>query len=293
MSAEHEHTHHHSSEKRLFLALLLISSFMLVEVAGGIIAGSLALLADAGHMLTDAASLALAWLASRAAKRPADALRTYGYQRIQILAALINGLAFIAVVVWILIEAVQRLHQPLEVHGETMLWVAAIGLLVNVAAFYILHNKEHTDLNLRGAMVHVLGDLLGSVAAIVAAVVILQTGWMPIDPLLSMLVALLILRSAWYVVRESVHILLEGTPEDVDVELLRHTISGSIDEVLDVHHVHVWSLTPERPLLSMHVTVVNTECCAEVLARVKRILTERFGIEHSTVQVETGDCADK
>ncbi len=290
MSGHHSHTQ--DNEPRLLRALLLIAIFMVVEVVGGILSGSLALLADAGHMLTDAASLALAWGASHVGKRPADSLRTYGYQRLQILAALINGLAFIALVVWIGYEAIQRLSEPVPVQGGMMLGVAAVGLAVNIIVFFILHGGHQHDLNLRGAMVHVLGDLLGSVAAIIAAVVILLSGWMPIDPLLSILVALLILRSAWFVVRQSAHILLEGTPEDVDVELLRRTITESIDEVRDVHHVHVWSLTPERPLLSMHVTVKNTDCCAEVLVKVKQILVEHFGIEHSTVQVETGGCAD-
>lgn len=266
---------------------------MLVEVVGGLLSGSLALLADAGHMLTDAASLALAWGASRAARRPADALRTYGYHRVQILAALINGLAFILLVGWIAYEALQRLMQPVEVLGGMMMVVAVIGLLVNIAAFFILHGGSHADLNLRGAVVHVLGDLLGSVAAIVAAGVILLTGWMPIDPLLSLVVALLILRSAWYVVKQSAHILLEGTPDDVDVELLRSTISETIDGVKDVHHVHVWSLTPERPLLTMHVSVETEAACGPVLLQVKQLLRERFGISHSTVQVESAGCADR
>lgn len=293
MSTGQDHAHSHGSERRLLWALLLVGGFMLVEVVGGILSGSLALLADAGHMLTDAASLALAWGASRAARRPADALRTYGYHRVQILAALINGLAFILLVGWIAYEAVQRLFEPVEVLGGMMLVVAVLGLLVNIAAFWILHGGASHDLNLRGAVVHVLGDLLGSVAAIVAAGVILWTGWMPIDPLLSLLVALLILRSAWYVVRQSAHILLEGTPEDVDVELLRRTITERIDAVEDVHHIHVWSLTPERPLLTMHVNVSSDRCCAQVLAEVKTILAERFGISHSTVQVESGGCVDR
>ncbi len=284
--------HHHDSEAKLLWALLLVSGFMLVEVVGGILSGSLALLADAGHMLTDAASLALAWGASHIGKRPADALRTYGYQRLQILAALINGLAFIALVVWIGIEAIQRLNQPVQVMGGTMLVVATLGLLVNIVVFFILHRGHDHDLNLRGAMIHVLGDLLGSVAAIVAALVILWSGWMPIDPLLSILVALLILRSAWSLVKQSAHILLEGTPEDVDVELLRRTITESIDEVVDVHHVHVWSLTPGHPLLSMHVSVVSGLCASDVLAEVKKVLVEQFGIEHSTVQIESEGCVD-
>lgn len=285
--------HNANNEQRLLWAMLLVGSFMVVEVIGGLLSGSLALLADAGHMLTDTASLALAWMAARAARRPADLLRTYGYHRIQIIAALMNGVAFIALVVWIAFEAAQRLMQPVEVLGGLMLGVAVIGLLVNVVAFAILHHGDSHDLNLRGAVVHVLGDLLGSVAAIVAAGVILWSGWMPIDPLLSLLVALLILRSAWYVVRQSAHILLEGTPEDVDVVALRSALTEAVPAVQDIHHIHVWALTPEWPMLTMHVTVAEEGNCAEVLACLKAILVERFAIEHSTIQVEPGRCFDE
>jgi len=290
--------HHHpapagDNERRLLWAMLLIGGFMIVEVIGGLLSGSLALLADAGHMLTDSASLAMAWVAARTARRPADSLRTYGYHRIQILAALLNGIGFIVLVVWIAVEAVQRLMQPVEVLGGMMLVVAVLGLLVNVAAFAMLHGGSGKDLNVRGALVHVLGDLLGSVAAIIAAGVILWSGWMPIDPLLSLLVGLLILRSAWYVVRHSTHILLEGTPEDMDVERLRTTLTEEVPAVQDVHHVHVWSLTPERPLLTMHATVAEAADLAAVLAHLKRILSERFGIHHSTIQVEPQHCFDK
>ena len=273
-------------------AMLLTGGFMIAEAIGGIISGSLALLADAGHMLTDTASLFLAWLAARLSRRPADRLRSYGYHRLQILAAFINGIAFIALVVWIVVEAVRRLLEPVEVLGGLMLVIAVLGLLVNAVAFAILHGGQRADLNLRGASLHVLGDLLGSVAAITAAVVILWTGWMPIDPLLSVLVALLILRSAWFIVRQSAHILLEGTPEDIDVEILRETLVTSVADVRDVHHVHIWSLTPERPLLTMHLTIDSSADAAYVLSSAKAILNERFGIAHSTIQIETETCAD-
>jgi cobalt-zinc-cadmium efflux system protein len=289
--------HHHpepsaGNEQRLLWAMLLVGGFMVIEAIGGVLSGSLALLADAGHMLTDTASLAMAWLAARTARRPADSLRTYGYHRIQILAALLNGIGFIVLVGWITAEAILRLLQPVEVLGGMMLVVALIGLLVNIAAFALLHGGNGHDLNVRGAMVHVLGDLLGSVAAISAAGVILLTGWMPIDPLLSLLVGLLILRSAWYVVRHSTHILLEGTPEDVDVEVLQSTLTEAVPAVQDIHHIHVWSLTPERPLLTMHVTVAEETDTGAVLVQLKRILTERFGIHHSTIQVEPR-CVDE
>lgn len=293
---QHDHTHKHherGAERRLLWAMLLTGGFMVAEVVGGIMSGSLALLADAGHMLTDSASLALAWAAARAARRPADALRSYGYHRAQVLAALINGVAFIAIVIWITVEAVQRLLQPVPVLGGMMLVIAVLGLLVNVIAFLLLHGGDRGNLNVQGAVLHVLGDLLGSVAAIVAAGVILTTGWTPIDPLLSVLVAALILRSAWVLVRKSAHILLEGTPEGIDVGTLRAALHEAVPAVRDVHHVHVWSLTPQRPLLTMHVEVSAEADNVDVLAQVKGVLKQRWGIDHSTIQIECGPCVDE
>lgn len=289
--ATHAHAHVHD-DRRMLWALMLTGGFMLVEVLGGMLSGSLALLADAGHMLTDTASLGLAFAAARAARRPADALRSYGYHRAQVLAAFINGALFIAIVVWIVYEAVMRLMTPITVLGGPMLVVAVLGLLVNIAAFVILHAGDQENINVRGALLHVLGDLLGSAAAIVAAVVILRTGWMPIDPLLSVLVALLILRSAWHIVRQSAHILLEGTPEDVDIAQLRAAIEGAVPGVLDVHHVHVWSLTHKHPLLTLHLTIDEHTDYGDTLQRAKNVLMKRFGIDHSTIQVECGACAD-
>ncbi len=266
---------------------------MIVEVIGGLWSGSLALLADAGHMFTDTVSLGLAWLAARLSRRPADERRTYGYHRLQILAAFVNGIFFLFIVAWIGFEAVQRLLTPQPVLGGVMLWVALAGLGINVLAFVLLHGGHHHNLNVRAALLHVMGDLLGSLAAIVAAGVILATGWYPIDPLLSILVALLILYSAWKVVRQSGHILLEGTPTGVDPERIRAELHRQIPEIVDVHHLHVWSLTPDRPMLTLHVTVAADVDCGWVLGRVKRTLHELFGIDHSTVQVETAACIDE
>ena len=266
---------------------------MVAEVIGGLLSGSLALLADAGHMLTDTVSLFLSWFAARMAHKPADTLRSYGYHRVQILAAFSNGVFFILIVGWITYEAVQRIMNPVEVMGNIMLVIAGLGLIVNLLAFFILHGAGDKDLNIRAALVHVLGDLLGSVAAISAAVIILGTGWMPIDPILSVFVALLILRSAWMVVKESTHILLEGTPQDIDVERLQTAIVEAIPSVRDVHHVHVWSLTPEHPLLTLHVNVDPDADLTQVLQRVKKVLEDRFQIYHSTIQVEPAHCVDE
>lgn len=287
------HTHTGAqAEQRLLWAMLLTGSFMLVEVAGGLISGSLALLADAGHMLTDTAALAMGWLGARLARRPADQLRSYGYHRTQVLAALLNGIGFIALVIWIVIEAWSRVREPVDILGGPMLAVAIAGLAINGIAFRMLHGEHQHDINVRAAALHVIGDLLGSVATIAAAVVILMTGWTPIDPLLSVFVALLITVNAVRVVNQSVHILLEGTPPDVDVNLIRHELIEDVSSVTDVHHVHVWSITPERPVLTMHVTVATLENYSATLHKIQACLAEHFGIEHATVQIEHEKCAD-
>ena len=197
----HDHTHSHATgnEKKIAIAAILTGSFMLVEVVGGVISGSLALIADAGHMLTDFASLLLAWIAFRLARRPADAKRTYGFDRVSVLAAFVNGLSLFALSIWIAYEAYHRLTEPVEVLGGLMLAVAICGLLINVTSFWVLTRGESNNLNVRAAALHVMGDLLGSVAALVASLVIIFTGWTPIDPILSVFVTLLILRAAYRV----------------------------------------------------------------------------------------------
>jgi cobalt-zinc-cadmium efflux system protein len=289
------HDHHHGSadsEKRVLITLLLTGSFMVAEVVGGLMANSLALLADAGHMLTDTVSLALAFAAFRVSRWPHDARRTFGYHRFQVLAAFVNGLTLVAIVGWIAVEAIRRLFEPVEVLGGLMLAIALVGLLVNLVAFAILHGGDRDNLNIRGATLHVLADLLGSVAAIVAALVITLTGWMPIDPLLSLLVVALILRSAWMLVRKSAHILLEGAPDWLDADELREALTTAVPAVRDVHHVHVWMLTTERPLLTLHARVSPEADPQAALDAIHRALADRFGIEHATVQIETTEvCA--
>ena len=279
--------------RRVVIALVLTGTFMVVEVIGGILSGSLALLADAGHMLTDTMALALAAVAFQVSKRPADTTLTYGYQRFQILAAFVNGLSLLFIVGWILYEAVNRFIAPQQVMGETMLVVAVAGLVVNVISFTVLHGGDKENLNIRGAALHVAGDLLGSVAAIVAAVIIIYTGWMQIDPILSVAVAILILKSAWVLVKRSAHVLLEGAPEWLDVDVMREHLIGKIPEVASIHHVHVWGLTPQDLMLTMHVCVsTQPENPTDVIRRVKAQLREEYGIGHSTIEIEVDDCAD-
>ena len=287
------HAHNNSNMRRVVIALVLTGTFMVVEVIGGILSGSLALLADAGHMLTDTMALALAAVAFQVSKRPADTTLTYGYQRFQILAAFVNGLSLLFIVGWILYEAVNRFIAPQEVMGETMLVVAVAGLVVNVISFTVLHGGDKENLNIRGAALHVAGDLLGSVAAIVAAVIIIYTGWMQIDPILSVAVAILILKSAWVLVKRSAHVLLEGAPEWLDVDVMREHLIGKIPEVASIHHVHVWGLTPQDLMLTMHVCVsTQPENPTDVIRRVKAQLREEYGIGHSTIEIEVDDCAD-
>lgn len=272
--------------------MLLTGGFMAVEVAGGLLAGSLALLADAGHMLADTAALSFAWLAFRLARRPADARRSYGYHRFQILAAFLNGVILIAIVAWIVIEAAQRLREPVEILGGLMLAIAGVGLAVNLISFAILHGGNRENLNVRGALLHVMGDLLGSLGAIVAAAVIIVTGWTPIDPLLSVLVALLIARSAWMLVRHSTHVLLEGTPTEIDVFRLKAELVAAIPEVDDVHHVHVWTLASGKLVMTLHAHVRDDANAEQVLHTILAVCRERFGLFHVTVQIEHGRCAD-
>ncbi len=295
---QNEMTHDHSKAdgniRRVMIALVLTGTFMIVEVIGGILSGSLALLADAGHMLTDTMALALAAVAFRVSSRPADSKRSYGYQRFQILAAFVNGLSLLVIVGWILFEAARRIASPPEVMGPMMLAVASAGLLVNIFAFIVLHGGDKENMNIQGAALHVASDLLGSVAAIVAAIVIIYTAWMPIDPILSILVALLILRSAWHLLKRSAHILLEGAPEWLDQERMQKRLIERIPAVNSIHHVHVWGLTPQHLMLTMHVALKdNPPHPTDVVRRVKNVLREDFGISHSTIEIETDDCADE
>nr|WP_298723943.1 cation diffusion facilitator family transporter [uncultured Steroidobacter sp.] len=292
----HDHDHDHTagaSGTILGIAFALTALFMVVEFAGGLLAKSLALVADAGHMLTDAAALALAWAAVRIAARPADAKRSFGYQRLRVLATFVNGCALLFIVAWIAFEAIVRLLNPVPVNATAILWIGSLGLAVNLIVFAMLRRGNSHDMNLSAASLHVLGDLLGSAAAIVAAVIILWTGWMPIDPLLSLLVSALIVKSAISLVRRSAHILMEGSPEWLDHGELRRTLEQKIPAIRDVHHVHTWSVGPHETLLTMHALVNGAADQALILKDTKALLAERFGITHTTIQIEVADCVDK
>lgn len=290
--AGHNHLHGVTDERRIAWAFVIIALFMIVEVAGGLISGSLALLADAGHMVSDAAALGFSWMAIHIGRRAATAELSYGFKRMEILAAFVNGLALFVIAAWIIVEAVLRFASPVPVVGSTMLAVAIVGLLANIAAFYVLNGGNRENLNMRSAWLHVLGDMLGSAVAIVAAGVIMLTGWMPIDPLLSIFVALIVLKSAWQIVRSCGHILLEGTPAGVDLAEIKADLEENVPQVRDAHHIHAWSITAEQHLLTLHVHPSDGVSPREVVAAVKTRLIERFNIDHVTVQVEEEECID-
>ncbi|MCG6954863.1 MAG: cation diffusion facilitator family transporter [Gemmatimonadetes bacterium] len=269
---------------RLKWVLALTATFMVAEVAGGIVAGSLALLADAGHMLTDAGALGLSLFAMRMAERPANTEKTYGYVRLEILAALLNGAALVVITGLIVHEAWTRLHAPTPVRGGVMLVVAVLGLVVNAAGTVLLHGHARGNLNLRGAYLHVLSDLLGSLGAVGAGSVILLTGWTLADPIVSLVIAVLILHSAWKLVREATEVLLEAAPANVDVAEVVEELS-SIRGLSQVHDVHVWTLTSGFIALSGHGVIDSPTDHTRVLAEIQDRMAAR-GIGHVTFQLE-------
>ena len=269
--------------RRLLFALLILGGFTLVEAVGGYLANSIALLAEAAHMLADSASLLLAVFALRVARRPANTRRTYGHRRYQPLAAFMNGQLLLLLTAWVVYEAVLRLaHRP-QVNGSLMLGVALAGGVANLAAFLALSGAR--SLNERGARAHVLSDLLGSAASL-AALVILFTGWTTADPLLSLLVSALILRSAWAITRESADVLLEGVPAGFDVQRIEAELLGHVPGLAGVHPVHVWSMTGERPTVTLHANLLPGTAHGEAMAAIHLRLRERLYVEHSTVQIE-------
>jgi cobalt-zinc-cadmium efflux system protein len=287
---QHDHRHAHAEEqelsrRRLVIVLVLTAVFMGIELVGGLLANSLALIADAGHMLSDVGALGLSWFAMWFAKRPATAAKSYGYRRLEILAALANGVALTIIALTIFWQAWLRFHTPEPVQGGLMLGVAVAGLAVNLGAAAILHRSSAHSLNLRGAYLHVMGDLLGSVGAIIAAVLILLTGWLAADPLISCLVAGLILFGSWRLVMDSVDILLEAVPRHLDLDAVRKAIL-QVPGVEEVHDLHVWTLTSGFLAMSGHAVIADPMTHRAVLDAIHSRMHDDFGISHVTVQVD-------
>lgn len=285
----HGHSHHHQSnnKKALFWAFILIATYMVVEVIGGLMTNSLALLSDAGHMLSDAAALGLSLIAIRIGEKIATEKKTFGFKRFEIIAAAINGATLIIISIVIFYEAIERFIHPPEVQSLGMLTIAVIGLLVNILAAWILMRGDKDDnLNVRSAFLHVLGDMLGSVGAIVAALVIYFLGWGIADPIASVIVAALILFSGWRVTKDALHVLMEGSPEHLNLEELKAKLL-SITTVQSVHDLHVWSITSGVPMLSCHLAISGEGRHDQVLRHAQTLLHDEFGIDHSTIQVES------
>ncbi len=297
-SHSHGHAHSHGisdiedNSRKLGLVALLIGSFMIAEFVGGLLSGSLALLADAGHMLSDFASLSFAWYAFHVSKRRPTPKMTYGVDRMQVLAAFFNTMLMGFLSVWIVSEAVQRIISPQEILSGTMMIIAALGLVVNIAAYLIISSANRENLNVRGARLHVMGDLLASLAAVAAAGIIMETGWTIADPILSLVIVVIILRNAWPIMKESAHILLEGSPLFLNPQEISDDLTSHVGGVADVHHVHFWSITQARSVATLHAKVLESAIPDEVIRNIKERLQERFGIDHSTVEIEFEQCAD-
>ena len=298
MARDHDHTHQQhqhqlrsAGKRNLTLALVLIVGYMFAEIIGGIISGSLALIADAGHMLADAASIGLALAAMHFSTRAASRRHTFGYHRLEILAALINGLTLWAVSVWILVEAYGRFTSTPEVQGGIVLGIGSIGLVVNIVAASILHRSAKHSVNVEGAYRHVIADLLGSVAVVVSGVLVWAFGWHVADPILSVLIGILILVSTWRLLAKVVHVLLEGAPDHVDLDRLCRRFE-EVEGVDRVHDIHAWTLAPGYEVLTAHVTVkAGYELQAgddTILNRLRDIAYGRFDLQHVTIQLETG-----
>ncbi|UEX84480.1 cation diffusion facilitator family transporter [Shinella zoogloeoides] len=286
---DHDHQHGaevtQSNERRIRLVFILTAGYALVQAIGGWLAGSLALIADAGHMVSDSAALLLALVAYRVARWPIDAQRTYGFHRVRVLAALANGATLLLLVAWIAWEAVQRINQPAEILAGPMLVVATIGLVVNLVGAYALWSGDSGDSNLRGALLHVVGDLLGSVGAIVAAIGIMLTGWSILDPLLSVLVAGLVIRSAWGLVSDSIRVLLQATPKGIVADEIEAGLLN-LPGIAEAGHFHAWTLTDESIVATVHVSPKEGIDPLTLPSVVASFLKEGHGIDHVTVQVD-------
>lgn len=297
MGAHHGHNHSHErrdpkSLLRLKIALGLTAVYMLAEAIGGWLANSLALLADAGHMLTDAAALGLTLGAIWFASRPANPRKTYGYYRLEILAAFINAVTLVLLSFWVIYEAYQRWTVPPEVKGMELTIVAVGGLIINLISAYLLHSDHQHDLNMRGAWLHVMGDALGSITAIAAGILIVSFGWVWADAVSSILISLIIIYGSWNLIRESTNVLLEGTPSHINVTAVEETILAT-EGVAAVHDLHIWTITSGLEALSAHVRHFESVSQAELLKKLRQRLHDEFGIDHLTIQMETPDFEDE
>jgi cobalt-zinc-cadmium efflux system protein len=284
----HGHHHHSGNKTALFWAFIIIASFMFVEVIGGILTNSLALLSDAGHMLSDAAALGLSLFALKLGEKQGTKNKTYGFKRFEIIAAALNGITLILIAIYIFYEAYDRFLSPPVVQSSGMLIISTIGLLVNILAAWILMKGDKENLNVRSAFLHVIGDMLGSFGAIVAALLILFFGWGWADPLASVIVAALVLVSGFRVTKESFHVLMEGAPAQFHIDKVKESLLA-IPNVSELHDLHIWTITSGYPVLSCHLAISENGNHDDILKNAQQLLHDDFGIEHSTIQVERAE----
>lgn len=290
----HSGHHHHNhadikNRKILLIAVILTFVFMLVEFIGGLISNSLALLSDAGHMLSDSASLIMAYFAIFLSQKKADQFRTFGYKRIETITAFVNGITLIIISLLIIKEGIQRIFEPVEINSQQLITVASLGLLINIVIAVMLFKNSRENLNIKAAFLHVIGDLLGSVGAIVAGIIVSISGWLYIDPIISFFIAALIIISSGSLLKETFHLLMEGTPRHIKLASVEQMIMDS-EGVTNVHDLHIWSLGDTKILLTGHIVISEISSSEKIIDKISRQLHDNFGIEHSTIQAETEKC---
>ncbi len=294
VSPHHTHikTGDEKNQRKVLIAAVLTSSYMLIEIIGGWWVGSLALMADGIHMFTDAIALMIAWWGFVVAKRPPDARYTFGYQRFQIITAFLNAIFLLVIVVGIIAFAIERFFNPEPILGKEMMIIAIIGLINNLIVFFILHSGDKHNMNMRGAALHFLGDTFSSVAVITAAILIWQTGWVWLDPALSILVALIIGYHAWNLTKDATRILMEGVPAGYEIEAIKHDLMKKFPYLTDIHHVHLWAIAEDQVMLSLHAKTDLEHINDKTLAEIKQYLQEHHKIHHATLQLESKNLVD-
>jgi cobalt-zinc-cadmium efflux system protein len=291
MNKHHHHTEH--ADERLMLTVTIITlCFVVIEVVGGILSSSLILIVDAGHMLIDAFALGVALLAMKLAKKPGDARRSYGYQRSKVIAAFFNSITLLATTIWIMFEAVNRILHPIPVAEDMIIILATLGAAVNLGTMFLLNKSAKKDINIKSALIHIAGDLLGYLAAIIAAVLIYFTGWTQIDPIISILFAILISRSALQIARDSLHVLMEGAPSHIENRQIIAALKAQVQDIINVHHIHIWFLTHENLLMTAHIRVKSLKNSHSILNKTKKILKSQFNIAHATIELEETKCSE-
>lgn len=289
VSHHHNHVSHanEKNQRKVMIAAIITGSYMLVEIIGGLWVNSIALVADGVHMMTDAMALAVAWWGYKMGQKPATERMTFGFQRFQILTAFVNGFTLLLIVAGIIAMAVHRLFEPQEVMGKEMFIIALIGLLNNLVVFWILHSGDQNNMNMRGATLHFLGDTLGSVAVIAGALLIYFTGWMPIDPILSLIVAAIIGVGAYRLVRESAHLLLEGVPAGYEIQDIKEDLEKQFPYLTSVHHIHIWAIAEDQVMMTLHAKTDLAHVNDETLSEIKDYLLEHHKVHHATLQLES------